>query len=350
MKFIMWAAGLSFTLGATGLSLIAIGAAFGFAHPALDFFNHLQAFIFIGTLFCLLASPHIVRLPRWRALAMAISATGFLASSLIVVPDISPELGARPPLPTDGRPVYKLLTHNLFGRNYEAANLWASIQLEDPDILTFQEYFPEQRNGLHALLDDTYPYHSICKGGKRANVAIYAKMPFEAETEGACAQGDTDRISRIVARFAGVNDQPFTVVTTHFDWPGQISQLDQGANIVEGIDLAFARQRSQFADLGAALQQLPGPLVLAGDFNSTSWSYALRGFAAEAGLKRQDHTVPTYPTRYYIWGWRDTLPFLPIDHVMTRGGIAVHELYAGDPAGSDHKSIVTRFSVGALPE
>ncbi len=345
MKFIKWAAGLSFALGATGLMLIALAAAFGFAHPALDFFNHLQAVIFPGTLFCLLASPFFVDMPRWRALAMTVSATGFMASSLIVVPELTPLLNARDAMPQDGRPVYKLLTHNLFGRNREAATLWDSIRAEDPDILTFQEYFPEQRNGLHALMEDTYPYHSICRGGKRANVAIYAKIPFEAETEGACATGGTDRISRIVARFAGEDAQPFTVVTTHFDWPGQISQLDKGDNIPEGIDLAFARQRGQFADLGAALQKLPGPLVLSGDFNSTSWSYAVRGFATRAGLERQDHSLMTYPTRFYVAGWRETWPFLPIDHVMTRGGVNVHELYAGDPAGSDHKPIITRFSV-----
>ena len=38
-------------------------------------------------------------------------------------------------------------------------------------------------------------------------------------------------------------------------------------------------------------------------------------------------------------------PFLPLDHVMTRGGITVHQIGVGQPTASDHLPVVFRFSV-----
>jgi len=40
-----------------------------------------------------------------------------------------------------------------------------------------------------------------------------------------------------------------------------------------------------------------------------------------------------------------TIPFLPLDQVFTRGGIAVHELHAGSDDGSDHLPVAFTFSV-----
>lgn len=345
MQFFTWVWGLAFTLGVFGLALIAIGAALGFAHPALDFFNHLQPLIFGGTLVSLLSASFFVRAPQWRKLATAIAATGFLASAIMVVPDAVALLSPRAPLPDDGRPVYKLLTHNVFGLNYDAERIARAIAVENPDIVALQEYFPEQRDELHAKLIDAYPHFAICRGGKRANIAIYAKLEFEAELGGACMPDDEERTSRIAAHFGGDGVEPFTIVTTHLDWPAQVSKLDDGKDLAEGLQLAFARQRGQFADLSDALTMLPGPLLIAADFNSTSWSYALREFENIAGLTRHDHTVLTFPTRFHVFGWRDTPPILPLDHVMSRAGIEVHELHAGDPAGSDHRPLVALFSV-----
>src|SRR5690606_20946422 len=97
-----------------------------------------------------------------------------------------------------------------------------------------------------------------------------------------------------------------------------------------------------------ALATVEPPLILAGDFNSTPWSYALRSFVAESGLIRHTYNRPTFPKLWhYLGDWRPTPSFLPIDHVMTRGGIAIHHMTTGQPSGSDHLPIIVRFSVDA---
>ncbi|WP_316359959.1 endonuclease/exonuclease/phosphatase family protein [Devosia sp.] len=104
------------------------------------------------------------------------------------------------------------------------------------------------------------------------------------------------------------------MITTHMDW-----------EVVDKID---------------------GPVILAGDFNSTPWSYGLRDFVVRNGLVRETMNLLTFPMSWFYFGaWRDTLPFLPLDHVMTRGGIVVHEVHAGRATASDHLPVVLKFSV-----
>lgn len=346
-KLFSWIVGLVFVSGTIGVSMLAVAALLGIAHPALDFFNHLQPLLFLSTLGALVLASVFISHPRWRSFAMAMAATGFLSSAVIVVPELVSAFTIEVPLPADGRPTYKLMTHNLFGRNYDRQRVAAAIAKEDPDILTLQEYFWELRQGLHEDLLVNYPHFVICRGVKRQKIAVYAKFPFELIEGGECAEGKIirERTARIVAKFGGGDVPEFSVVTTHLDWPAQISGYHHGTSVGSGIQGVFARQRRQFEELADALTKLPGPLLLAADFNATSWSSALDSFEDVSGLTRYTRSMLTYPTQYYIFGWRDTIPFLPLDHVMGRGGIELHEIRAGDPAGSDHRPVIAEFSV-----
>ena len=153
------------------------------------------------------------------------------------------------------------------------------IRHEDPDIVALNEYFPEQRGPLHPLLVDAYPYFSLCVGGKRANLAIYSRLPFQTREGEPCSWDEDRRTGFLEARFTPPKGASFTVVATQLDWPMQISPLWGSGNALERIDEMTARQRREFAHLASGIEDIAGPLILAGDFNSTSWSYALRRFA-----------------------------------------------------------------------
>lgn len=324
------------SIGALGVTVLAVAAVLGFAVPAFDLLNHLQPLLFVGTLLSLLVVTPLLGRGNWRRFMLAATATGFMASAIAVIPEAASNLQDRPPLPQDGRQVIKVMTHNLFGRNYDMDSVLKVIAEEKPDILAFQEYFGEQRSELGPLLAAEYPYSVYCRGGKRANLGLYSRLPFTQQQDGACpdnAYGD-QRTGHILGLFELPDGTSFSLMTSHLDWPAP----------------KMARQREEFAALAEAARSVSGPLVLVGDFNSTSWSYALRNFGRDAGLTRQDHSVLTYPTLFFYLGdWRSTLPFLPLDHVLTRG-VDVHELHAAGRTGSDHLPVVFSFSVGAAPE
>lgn len=341
---LLWPVRFAFVCGTIGLMVFAIAAILGAVHPAFDLFNHLQPVLLIGTLGALLLTPVFLASVRWRAFNMAVAATGLAASAVAIVPEAVSTFDPLPPEPVDGRAIYTLYSHNLFGLNRDADRVFAAIEAEAPDIIVLQEYFYGMRIELDPMLRDSYPFASICVGGRRENIAIYARIPFEAEQFG-CVRGDDSRIARIVARFTPETGDAFTVLTTHLDWPVQISPLRTAPSISAGIDAAFARQRGQFADLEEALTKIPGPLILAGDFNATSWSYALSDLQAVSGLTRHTRNMLTYPTLLYIRGWRSVVPFLPLDQIMSRSGVSFHEVLSSPPAGSDHLGVVGQFSI-----
>lgn len=310
---------------------MAIVAALGFIYPAMDLFNHIQPVLFLGLLALLAGSPVLVRFRTLRALALSIAATGFVASGIIYVPELVNGLVPRTAV-EQGERIYRLMTFNVFGRNEEPRSIVANVEAVDPDIVALQEYSPGVRSVVHPLLSETYPHFQYCAGGERAFVGLYSRLPFEPLDADACSASimSTDRTARIIVRFQTEDGPEFSLATTHNDWPAPVT-----------------RQAEQFATLGEALSTVEPPLILVGDFNSTPWSYALRGFVGTAGLTRHTYNLPTFPTLwYYLRDWRAMFPILPIDHVMTRGAIAIHDLRTGAPSGSDHLPIIVDFSVG----
>ncbi|MCA8973164.1 MAG: endonuclease/exonuclease/phosphatase family protein, partial [Planctomycetes bacterium] len=107
------------------------------------------------------------------------------------------------------------------------------------------------------------------------------------------------------------------------------------------------RQQAQMDDLASAIEQTGGPLLVVGDFNSTPWSYALRALTARTGMVRETRNLVTWPLSF---GGDDGLirlfPFLPLDHVLSRG-INVQSVRTGADDGSDHLPVVFTFSVPA---
>ena len=330
MRFILAFLRVVLALLIVATALPALLALLGFAAPVLDVLNHLQLLLFFGTLIVLVLAL-LLRMPRVLTLFAAI---GLAASAWTFVPVWLSSLEPRPVLPSDGRPVLKLMTHNIFGLNYDMKRVAADIFAEDPDIVALQEYFPEQ-SPLDALLKPHYPYAARCEGGKRANIGLYSKIPFDKEMTAAECPSDAgrQRTARIVAAFTLKDGTHFSVLTTHFDWP-----------------LPAERQQAELKTIEAAIAEVSGPLLVVGDFNSTPWSYAMKGFEAATGLHRETRGQVTYPvlltvpSRISRDNLMDTLPFLPLDQVFERG-IAVHELHIGGPTGSDHLPVIFSFSV-----
>jgi endonuclease/exonuclease/phosphatase (EEP) superfamily protein YafD len=321
-------------VAALGLAAAAIAAWFGFLVPLFDLLNHFQVLLVAGLLALLVAVLVVFIGSNWRWPLAGWLALGLLACGLTVVPETLAAFAPRPPLPRDGRPVIKLMTHNLFGLNYDMGRVARVIAAENPDIVVLQEYFPEQRDNLPALLTPTYPHLAYCVGGKRANIAIFSKLPFEQAQDGACTQDPrrAGRTAHILANFTLAGGQQFAVLTTHFDWPVPIE-----------------RQREQRDAIVAAIKDVHVPLVVAGDFNSTPWSYAQRDFAAAAGLTRQTHGLLTWPLKVTFKGLSPALPLLPLDQVMTRGDVTVYDVRTGPRTGSDHLPVLATFSVGSAP-
>ena len=314
-------------LAALGMAALAIAGLLGSVVPAFDLLNHFQILLLPGTLVGLVMILVALR-GRGREAALVFALAGVTASASIVVPEALAGRRDLAPAPAEG--TVRLMTHNLFGMNYEMERVVAAITDEDPDIIVLQEYFGEQATDLHPLLLAEYPFFVRCRGGKRANLALYSRLPFEQVEDGACPNDayGTQRTAHILVDVTMDEDKSFSVLTSHMDWPFPVW-----------------RQQEQLAQLADTIATVDGPLIVAGDFNSTPWSYTLRRFVSDTGMTRQTLNLLTFPMRFfYLGAWRDTLPFLPLDQVLTRGMI-VHEVGTGGRTASDHLPVVVAFSL-----
>lgn len=339
---------LALFLGLILWSAFSIVAFLGFLHPLADALNHFQPVWFFGLLALLVGTLMFFNSSKLRKSLLAVGSVGLLLSAVPLLGEVLRGY-LSPDVRDSGMHEATLMSRNLFGLNYDMDSVAAEIFEQDPDILAFQEYYIEQSSKLHPMIIATYPYFADCTGGHRAAIAIYSKLPFDLSDQTVCpnvASEWDNSVARIVATFSPEGGQPWTVVTTHLNWPVQISALRRPQlSLGERIAGMTLRKDSEMDDLASAMNAIDTPKVVVGDFNSTAWSYQLSQFAEVTALIRHTKNMPTFPARFFIKGWRQTLPVLPIDHLFAGGGAQVFEVQALDPVGSDHLAIMATIAI-----
>ncbi|NOZ31837.1 MAG: hypothetical protein GXP01_01915 [Alphaproteobacteria bacterium] len=310
------------------LSLIAVAALFGFVWRPLDLLNHGQMIIlpaiFLSLLFCFF----VFRRQPLRGIALAIAGTGFMASGIITVPEFVGTLVRPPVVVAEGHPV-RIMTFNVLANNGNTETLLDPISEEDPDIVVMQEYTPWLERRFGAILRERFAYQIRCRGGLRANIVLFSHLPIENLGRDTCTPNwaEGGRTSIIVARVTPHRGEPFTVLTTHMDRP-----------------LPIAVQDRQFERLGEVISKLDGDLVLAGDLNTTPFSYSLRTFARRQNMERRTRLLPTWPAPPTLTSPIEIPLFLPIDHILTRGNLTVTLVRrAASAGGSDHYPVIMDF-------
>ena len=288
-------------IGIIGGALVVVAGEFGRTTPLLDTLNHFrpQLAIVVGVL-------AVAAMPVRRFFLALVGAATAAWATFTVIDDgacaIQPDTGT----------TLRLLTFNVWAGNYEDNLIDERIVAFNPDIIVMQE-FGQAQLPLKDVLRDRYPHQADCANDRGCRLALFARMPWEATSTLGRAEGAPPILS---ARFAATGDRPaFTVVSAHMarptdGWDWQASDLSRLANEITGLE---------------------GPLIVAGDFNATPWSYALHGFRERTGLCGAPGYRPSWPS------WLDAVG-LPIDQVFVSEGLGVTAEVL-QPAGSDHMPI-----------
>ena len=88
------------------------------------------------------------------------------------------------------------------------------------------------------------------------------------------------------------------------------------------------------------VQNSADPIVLAGDFNTTTYSPWFHQLLEESSLKESRASFPgTWPT------WLPTFLRLPIDHILVSNQINVHQSKILPQTNSDHLPILLEFTI-----
>lgn len=303
-------------LGAAGLALATVSAAVAAAahggrfSPRLDLLTHLAPLYLAAALAAaLLATLGFGAIRKW---GLVIAAIGASAAAGLMAPEFLRSAG--PTARADAPNQIKVIEINAWRRNPNLDSLVAWLKAEDPDVVVI----PESNVVLREMI-----VKRMGRGvaGDMGTLMIFARKRY--------LQMDRPTIPR-ATHLTFVNatydsaSGPFEVVATHSEWP---TNPWQGA---------------QSTGLAALTARLPRErMILAGDFNSTPWSFRRQRDDTALGLIRRDRALATWPTGHSgPWPWAAPFPFMPLDHVYAGPGWATVSVTRGPRLGSDHYPIV----------
>jgi len=304
---------LACVLGAVALAgaLMALG---GLVDPRLDVAAHLAPLWLAGALVALVCAA----LPPggWTARALAgLGVLGAVASGFLIVPEFVRPI--RPSGPAGAAPILRLIQFNAWDLSPDPARGAAWVAAQHPDVVTVEELTPAFQAALqaHGLL--------LIKGVGSTAIFSFAQRghhPFQVP------MSDWPKLPEFARATFPAPDggAPFSVVAVHFSWPNIASRWGQREAFAELLD-RYPRDR----------------LILAGDFNLTPWSFALRAFDRRIGLERRDRAIGSWPAMQWWQGRLVMLPAaLPIDHIYAGPGWRTVRLIRGPRVGSEHYPLV----------
>lgn len=253
----------------------------------------------------------LFRQRRWAAAAVVPVVLLLIAVSSQWFPTASrPEAGA---------PSIRLYSANLWVRNSDVEAIAASIRQADADVVMLIELGDATAPHLDALVGD-YPHRIASPRIDRPNgdvrSVIASRYPLVA-----LPRPDT---FEAVGATAMTPLGPINLVSVHLTrpWPFEESW----------------GQISQTMALDAMLQNLSGPVVVAGDFNSVSNARIGKMVQRDIGLR---------PAAGFPGTWPAALPSplaITIDQVYASPDLAFVSRRLGRATGSDHRPVVTEIT------
>lgn len=307
----------SVCLAATlGLALALAAGFAGALHPAFDSFAHLRVhvaglLVVAGLIVFALGAP---RIGAGAAIVAGLAVASTLSSPFWHSPAAA-EAGSE--WPDAAR--YRLLQLNLRFDHPEPNRVLSLIARTHPDIVTLNEVSPHWRVAIERIAV-AYPHRLVCAARAGVGgVAILSRRPFADTAEKSCALG-----GRFAHAGIDLGGTTITVAAVHFGWPWPSKQVAEAAR------------------LAPAIAALDGPTILAGDFNATPWSAFFTRFVTDGGFEAPPRVGVTWLHHALPPSLRPALG-LPIDHVMTRGGVRLIQTRTGEDAGSDHVPVLADF-------
>jgi endonuclease/exonuclease/phosphatase (EEP) superfamily protein YafD len=274
-----------------------------------DVGSHFQAQYFGFQLLC--GVPFLL-LKQWR---WALVAGVFLSlPAFKLVPYYVPQ-----PTASAGTQPLRVLSFNVLSSNTRHADTLAWVRQTDPDLALFPEVTAAWEAALEPLRA-TMPYRTVHPQEDNFGLAVFSKHPI-LEQEFIASRLVPVVMVRIVLAVAGRRVVFF------------------GVHPLPPMSPAIAADRDAvLRELADRVRRESGPVIVAGDFNATPWSFAMRPLIA-AGLR------DTQLGRGFSATWQRGNPIfaIPIDHLLLGGNVTATARWTGPDLGSDHRPVVAEL-------
>lgn len=211
--------------------------------------------------------------------------------------------------------VINILTKN---KNYE--KLRKELTENSPDIIIIEEIDDKWSEELQPIKED-YPYIYEISREDNFGIAFYSKI----------------HVSEIRKLNLGTLNLP--AISAFCDYKGKVFELICIHTTPPCNQSYFKNTKKIFATLGKYVADNGHNVIIAGDFNTTPYSYNYKHFIKTAKMKDLSNIFhPTWST-FWLPPFRITL-----DHIMVTKAFAVKDYSLGNKVGSDHFPIWAEIS------
>jgi endonuclease/exonuclease/phosphatase (EEP) superfamily protein YafD len=319
MRFLTVINDLILALGCACLAAAVLAQCGRVARP-FDVLSHFAPLYLLGSLGCALWGAVLAGGATGRCL-LAVGAFGAVAAAILIAPEMLRPGGPHAP-PAAARRL-RLIQFNAWALNRDAALAAEWIASQKPDVITVEELMPPLRAALRAQ-----GFHE--QRGNIPSIAIFGRVvPLPAPFMAATADWPVPPEIACATFRAPGGEGVFDVVAVHLAWPTAPGAWPQALRMAEFLNL-YETDR----------------LIVAGDFNLTPWSFALRQLDRRLGIGRRDRALPTWPARVSVRGrFYDTPACLPIDHVYAGSAWRTVAVRRGPSIGSDHYPLIVDLAL-----
>ncbi len=253
----------------------------------------------------------VIMMSRWRKVGYTV--LGVAVVNLIAV---LPLFVGSPAEARLDSPSLRIMSFNLLSTNESYSDVVDYIQTVGPDVVLLHE---ASRPWEVAMESAAVDYQMI---RARSDRLIFGTL--------ALVRGDA--VEAVSFGFAANSPRAVEVTFVPAGWDTTVSIL--GVHPLAPTDEERADYRdAQLAFAGQWASGQSGPIVIAGDFNATPWSYPFRRLMASADLVNSQvgfGLQPSFSTRSNI------LLRVPIDHLVHSPHFEVTDRRLGPDLGSDH--------------
>ncbi|MBX4888183.1 endonuclease/exonuclease/phosphatase family protein [Rhizobium bangladeshense] len=270
---------------------------------------HLAAAFVAGSLVILAVRRHVY------GFALLLASLFLAAHGLIMLREFAGEDRG-----TGTAPLFRLMSFNIAIDNWKNSTAIADMVIaSNADVVNLLEAKPLTFH-LQRLFK-VYPYHIGCDHGKDScDTLVLSKRPFVTRQVASIGSLRKDRLVAASVDFGG---HTVNLVSAHLTKP----YFDD-------------YQVEELEDLGKALGSISGPLVLSGDFNSSSIAPGVRALLRTQKLKTLAPEPATWPIAAGPFG-------IAIDHIFARAPLHLKSLKRlDDNLGSNHSGLIAEFVLG----
>ena len=288
-----------------GITLLGLLAPFA---PSFEIANHFRPFI-LGGFLVLLVIATIFRMRRW---IIPVSAFALLNTALFVLPVTFQATQAS--IAKTATAAMKIVSFNIWVGNRPLDAIEKFLRDEDADVVLLQEIDAEHAEQLLPKLKDVYPHQLSCAHSRNCLLALLSRHTW---SKAKYLDGNRHNPALIWARF-GTGADAYRIASLHHAWPFHA--------------YAQANHTDWLIDWRRGVNE---PLLIAGDFNLTPFSWKLSKFAWMTGLKR-------YSTYQRNWPGHRYAPAFLIDHIFSTDDFRPLDVRTGPALGSDHLPIIAK--------